>query len=125
MSNYPKDLLVELLLPAGILEYFEVTSIHHDDKEVWIHLEELNKKPVEHSEENLVSKGFMPEATIQDFPMRGRAVYLFVKRRRWQNTKTGQLITRNWDLVCDGTRMTKEFAAFLKELSRYSSGKLQ
>jgi len=115
------ELLVKLLLPEGLLDYFDVTHIHHDEKEIWIYMEEQNIIPAEYSSDKLISKGFMPESSIQDFPLRGKAVYLFVKRRRWVNTNTGQIVTRNWDLVCEGTRMTTEFAAFLKELSRYRS----
>jgi hypothetical protein len=113
------EALVRLILPEGILDYFEVTNIHQEPKEIWIYLEETNTIPVEYTNDKLVSKGFLPESSIQDFPVRGKAVYLFVKRRRWHNTTTGQIVTRNWDLVCEGTRMTTEFASFLKALSRY------
>jgi hypothetical protein len=116
--------LLRLLLPEGLLDYFEVTKIHHDAKEIWIYLEELNTIPNEYSNDKLISKGFLPESSIQDFPLRGKAVLLFVKRRRWLNTTDGQLVTRNWDMVAKGTRMTLEFASFLKELSRYRAGKL-
>ena len=59
------------------------------------------------------------QATIQDFPLRGNTVYLHVKRRRWFDNKTKQVVQRDWQLVAQGTRMTEEFAAFLKEISRY------
>lgn len=114
-----EDLLLQLLLPAGILDYFVLTNIHHDQKEIWIYLEEKNTTPVEYANDKLISKGFMEESSIQDFPIRGRAVHLFVKRRRWHNTTTGQLVTRNWNMVAEGTRMTREFASFLKAISRY------
>nr|MDQ8213604.1 transposase [Mariniflexile sp. KMM 9835] len=29
------------------------------------------------------------------------------------------IIKRDWNLVAQGTRMTSEFAAFLKDISRY------
>jgi len=119
-----QESLLRLLLPEGLLDYFEVTNIHHDSKEIWIYLEELNIIPIEYSSDKLISKGYLPESSIQDFPLRGKAVLLLVKRRRWLNTSSGQLVTRNWTLVAEGTRMTKEFASFLKELSRYRPGKL-
>lgn len=56
---------------------------------------------------------------IEDFPLRGNQVYLHVKRRRWLDKNTKQIIQRDWNLVAQGTRMTGEFAAFLKEISRY------
>ncbi|POR14058.1 transposase, partial [Flavobacterium columnare] len=55
----------------------------------------------------------------QDFPIRGHKVYLHITRRRWLNEDTRQVVFRNWDLVANGTRRTKEFAAFLKEINRF------
>jgi len=112
-----EDILVRLLLPEGILDYFEIAHIQQDEKEIWIYLEELNVPPKEYAEDKLISKGFLEQASIEDFPLRGKAVYLFVKRRRWLNTSTGKLVTRNWEIVAEGTRMTKEFASFLKAIS--------
>lgn len=125
MSQNALESLVRLLLPEGIFDYFDVTHIHQDQSEIWIYLEENNTIPEEYKNQKLVSKGFMPESSIQDFPVRGKPVTLFVKRRRWLNTTTDELVTRNWNLVAEGTRMTSEFASFLKEISRYRPNKLQ
>jgi hypothetical protein len=35
---------------------------------------------------------------------------------RWQDNSTGSIVTRDWDLVAKGTRMTKDFATFLKQI---------
>lgn len=69
----------------------------------------------------VLSKGFFPEIVIQDFPIRGHKVFLHIRRRRWLNTESSVVIYRNWTLVEKGTRMTGEFAAFLKEINRYST----
>jgi transposase len=37
-----------------------------------------------------------------------------VKRRKWQNLNTKKIVFRDWNLVADGTKMTTEFAFFLK-----------
>lgn len=37
-----------------------------------------------------------------------------VKRRRWVDTETGKSVSKRWDIVAEGTRFSKEFAAFLK-----------
>lgn len=116
MTQEANKLLVQLLFPEGILEYFDVTHIQQYEQDISIYLEELNIIPEQYKNNKLLSKGFLPETRIQDFPVRGRAVYLFVKRRRWLNTDTGEIVTRNWDLVREGTRMTSEFAAFLKAI---------
>ena len=81
--------------------------------------EERNIAPQEEFSRILISMGFHKEATIQDFPLRGNTVYLHVKRRRWIDKQTNDVIQRDWNLVAQGTRMTTEFAAFLKEISRY------
>jgi len=67
----------------------------------------------------VISHGFHKEVTIQDFPIRGKQVYLHVKRRRWLNKTSKEVVQRDWNLVAQGTRMTIEFAAFLKVLNQY------
>ena len=44
-------------------------------------------------------------------------VYLHVKRRRWLNQDSDKVVYRNWDLVAKGTRITQDFADFLKGIS--------
>jgi hypothetical protein len=109
--------LIELILPEGILEYFEVVSVEKDRDSYIIYLDEKNLPPSQYKDEKLVSKGFYETVTIQDFPLRGKACFLKVKRRRWEKEK-GETVSRDWDLVAKGTRMTKEFASFLKAIHR-------
>ena len=61
------------------------------------------------------SKGFVPEITVDDFPLRGKSVKLHIKRRRWTEIKSGNIIRRNWNLIAKGTHMTTDFAEFLKK----------
>ena len=110
--------LAKLILPEEILEFFKIKNIVSIGESYHIHLEEKNIPLEEYSHHKLTSKGFYEEATIQDFPIRGKAVFLHVKRRRWLNETTGDMVCRTWELVAKGTRMTKEFAAFLKAISR-------
>lgn len=114
----------ELLLPEGMLDYFEVTAAERTKDQYIIQLVEKNLHPGEFAGNRLSSKGFMEETTIKDFPIRGRACYLKVKRRRWYDENLNKIVSRDWELVAKGTRMTKEFAAFLKAMHRYHSGKL-
>ena len=37
-----------------------------------------------------------------------------VKRRRWVDTETGKSVSKRWDIVAEGARFSKEFAAFFK-----------
>ena len=115
--------MAHLVLPQGILDYFIITKVVQQQESIHIYLEELNNKPEEYSTIALSSKGFFEEIKVQDFPIRGKEVFLLIKRRRWVD-KEGKIVYRNWELVAQGTRMTKEFAAFLKVIHRYQTGKL-
>ncbi|WP_458860009.1 ISAon1 family transposase N-terminal region protein [Flavobacterium columnare] len=81
-------------------------------------IEEKAKPPKEFDNIELASKDLTDEITIQDFPLRGKFVYLHIKRRRWTNKNTGEIVKRDWNLVAKETRMTQEFASFLKEINR-------
>ena len=76
--------LVRILLPEGILEYFELTRIVESIPGLNIYLEERNIVPIEYKDEKPESKGFLPEIYIQDFPIRNQKVTLCIKRRRWE-----------------------------------------
>lgn len=110
--------LIKLVLPETLCEYFELTkSVKNDKDEIMdLYLVEKNEIPLEFRNVKLSSKGFYDEVTIQDFPIRGYQVFLHVKRRCWLNEVSGQVVSRNWDVIAQGTRITKDFAAFLKEL---------
>ena len=114
MQKQEYQLLANLVLPSGILDYFSISKIDQSPEVYSIYLEENNQIPIEYSQDKLVSKGFYEEVNIQDFPIRGNKVYLHIRRRRWVNQTTGDIVSRDWDLVAKGTRMTKEFASFFK-----------
>lgn len=110
--------LLKLILPEFLIENFNITSFKNSEENLHLYFEEKATVPAEFVSLELVSKGFLDEVTIQDFPLRGKFVYLHIKRRRWTNKNTGEIIKRDWNLVAKGTRMTHEFAAFLKEINR-------
>jgi len=111
--------LAQYLLPKGILEYFDIVSSKSESDKIHFYLEEKNILPVEYEQLIAKSKGFMPEITVEDFPLRGKTVLLHIKRRRWTLVESHQIIKRDWNLIAQGTRMTSEFADFLKDISRY------
>ncbi len=110
----PHETLVRLLLPKGLLDYFELTNVAPTANGLNIYLEEKNLPPSGYEKSQLESKGFLPETAIQDFPIRGHKVALCIKRRRWEVKQSGEIITRDWNLVSKGARMTTEFGTFLK-----------
>ena len=111
--------IIQFLLPEFILENFELTSIDRQDGVFHVHIDEKNADENDSERKNLLSKGFFPTITVQDFPIRGHKVFLHIKRRRWLNTKTGKVVYRDWTEVANGTRMTSGFSAFLKEIGGY------
>lgn len=108
--------LVEYLLPDFILTYYQLTRVEQSADVLHLYLEEKNYSQAAKPEGEFLSKGFLPEITIQDFPIRDKRVFLHIKRRRWLNTQTQKVETRDWNQVAQGTRMTQQFAAFLKEI---------
>lgn len=106
--------LIKLLLPREIFEYFNIIQVDSIENEVHIHLDEKAIKPERYELIKLISKGFHPPIIVQDFPLRDKAVFLHVRRRRWFSESTEKIVERDWESVAKGTRLTKGFATFLK-----------
>lgn len=117
--------LLSHFLPADLLNLFSVTTVKElcfvKDKTVYLEitLEEHNKILVNLDATQYESKGFT-EVTIQDFPIRGRAVYLVIRRRRWRHKQDPKKVIRNnFSYVAEGSVLTKELSDFLKGTGRY------
>lgn len=110
------EVLARIVLPSAILDYFRITGLEQTLNEIHIHLDEL-MNPNLSGDVNFVSKGFMEPVNVTDFPIRDHKVVLIIRRRRWTDVRTGKSfsIPINLDVVCKGTRYSKEFGAFLKE----------
>lgn len=115
MSSDSLLVTANLLLPEVLVTYFDLTKHEIKGKELHFYLTELNTVPDGYSGAKLHSKGFFPQATVQDFPIRGKNVFLHITRRRWFNGATAKVVARDWDLVAKGTRITSGFVAFLKD----------
>ena len=107
--------LLDLILPGDILAFFEVVKVTTTSDQIDIYLDEKNIPPCEYGGQGVLSKGFTGTTRIQDFPLRGRSVYLHVRRREWQ-LPSGEVVSNKFSLSADGTRYSKEFASFLKEI---------
>lgn len=110
--------LVSLLLPEGLIEYFDIIKVEKNQGMYVIHLDEKNIPPEQYKGIKLESKGFYEPISVQDFPLRGKACFLQIRRRRWTIDSTGDIVCRDWEVVAKGTRMTLEFATFLKAINR-------
>lgn len=111
--------LLKILLPELLITHFDLTGHQTEGGLLHLDFEEKPDIPKEFSSKLVIAHGFHKEITIQDFPVRGKKVFLHIKRRRWLGKQDKEVVQRDWNLVAQGTRMTTEFAAFLKELSQY------
>lgn len=106
---------LKLLLPGVIYDYFELVHTEISDVDVHLFLDEVSNPPRRVGYE---SKGFTEQSIIQDFPLRGKPVYLHIRRRKWLEKSTGRVLTNSYDLTHLGTQITADFAAFLKGVYR-------
>ena len=116
------------IFPKGLLEHFKITSFleldNIADQTVFyeIQLEENNIILGDFQQSLYESKGFT-EVVLQDFPIRGKAVFLRIRRRRWRlKTDKSQIIRNDFSFVAVGSGFTQELSAFLKDSGRYTGG---
>lgn len=65
------------------------------------------------------SKEFLPSSRVQDFPIRGQAVYLVIRRRRWRHKVTKKEIRSDYSFIAEGSKLTQELSDFLKSTNKY------
>ena len=109
--------LLRAILPDVLIDNFDVVNFEKTDSRFDIYLDE--KKVMMRDDKKIrsvISHGFGEYHAIQDFPIRGRATYLHVRKRKWLDKDTGEIFSYDWDLSeFDETRLNAEFVAFLKE----------
>ncbi|WP_223267252.1 transposase [Polaribacter sp. IC073] len=98
--------LAKLLLPEILVDYFKLTKHEIKNEELHFYFTELNNIPEEFKDIKLSSKGFFPKATVQDFPILSKNVFLHIIRRRWWSEASKEVVIRDWQLVAKGTRIT-------------------
>jgi hypothetical protein len=109
------------------MDYFVITGYQtlcsvELKQEYWlIDFEEKNDLPIGYSPTEYESKGFMGPKLIQDFPLRGKAVYLRMLKRRWRHKETGEIIKRDFSFIADGSKFTQELSDFLKDAGGYAN----
>lgn len=117
--------ILSSFLPEGLLTHFDIV----DFKELgdlqtkkdcfYIYLDEKNILPKEFSSIEFESKGFYERSTIQDFPIRGKAVYLGIRRRRWRDKYDKSTeVKSDYSFIAEGSKLTVELSAFLKDTGR-------
>jgi hypothetical protein len=101
------DQQLRAILPDVLIDNFDVVNYEKTDTrfDIW-----LDEKKVMMREEkkysNVISHGFGEYHSIQDFPIRGRATYLHVRKRKWLDKDTGEIFSYDWELSeFDETRL--------------------
>ncbi len=114
--------ILEHFFPEGLLDYFTITRFVElcelESKSIYyeVSLEENNVILSESDPQLYESKGFKNEFTLQYFPIRGKGVYLKIKRRVWRlKTDHSKLIQNDFSFIADNKGFTKDFSSFLKE----------
>jgi hypothetical protein len=77
--------------------------------------EELVPKEIRNMDR--VLNGFMNPLELQTFPLKDKAVYLLVKRRRWKiRGEQNKSYHNSYDLTETGVKASPAFGAFLKAI---------
>ena len=115
--------LAQIVLPSEVLSSFDITKVESTDTEIYIHLDEKMYATIR-NDVHCESKGFIPAVSITDFPIRDHKVILLLRRRKWVDIRTGKSFILPLKIAAEGTRYSKEFAAFLKETYGHIPGDL-
>ena len=106
-----------MFLPEGLDELFDLVRIDKTDKGYDLWLDEKKERSEEDRKNpNIVARGYTDYSVLQDFPMRGRPVYLHMRKNKWWDKERGRIFSYSLDLpAAEETRLTREFVAFLKD----------
>lgn len=112
-------------LPEGLLSHFDIVGFKElGDLQTkkdcfYIYLDEKNSLADDFSFKDFESKGFYERTLIQDFPIRGKAVYLGIRRRRWRSKTDKSIeVKSDYSFIAEGSKLTIELSDFLKGTGR-------
>ena len=121
--------LLYYILPSFILDSFELMNV--EDRPVdnptpelpypsvlHIYLDERDSRTEEQTR-MFRPNGFTEPTQVQDFPIRDRRTVLHIRRRLYTEDMGKNVIINNFNLSAQGTRYSREFADFLKEILGY------
>ena len=113
-------MLAKVFLPSEMTEYFDLTDVRTDEYggEPRVHIFLDEKEVAPEGCPDASPNGFYEESCMNHFPINEYRSILHVRRRRWKDAE-GKSVSKDWQLVADGIRYSKEFAAFLKEFVGY------
>ena len=109
-----------MFLPSGLEELFEMVKFERSEQsyDIWLDEKKLRSEEDKRNKD-IVARGYTDYVTIQDYPLRGRPVYLHMRKNKWWNKGTNEIFSYNLELPNEeGTRLSSEFVAFLKDEGR-------
>ncbi len=112
-----------MFLHQGLGELFEMVRFERTDHAYDIWLDEKKERSEEDRRNpKIVARGYTDYVVIQDYPLRGRPVYLHMRKNKWWNKQTNEIFSYGLELPNeDGTRLSAEFVSFLKDEGRDDS----
>ena len=114
--------LIALIVPKEILEHFDYDS--YEDQNTCFIIRLIEKNDIAHIPKEIlhdgkaVLDGFMNTIELQTYPLKGKEVFLELKRRRWKKKGTSKGYFNTYDFNEKGIKATREFGSFLKEIGR-------
>src|SRR5690625_3283117 len=114
-SQLITDHLLRLLVPEEILEFFEISGVRESEQSIELELrvrKEINPEALNGND--VVLDGFCNPIELQSFPLKGKATYIKLFRRRWKPRGQAKHSTNSYDFAQPGTKATRAFGAFLK-----------
>ena len=69
--------LLRIIFSEVLMEYFDISGWHDDSSKIEVWLDEKNyMERFDYKSGTVISSGFIDEKVIQEFPLRGKPVYL-------------------------------------------------
>lgn len=108
--------MIWMCLPQGLDELFEIVRFERTEQAYDIWLDEKKQLSDEDRHNpNIVARGYTDYVVIQDYPLRGRPVYLHMRKNKWWDKLSNEIFSYTLELPNEeGTRLTAEFVSFLK-----------
>ncbi len=106
-----------MCLPEGLDELFEMVRFERTEQSYDIWLDEKKKLSDEdYRNPNIVARGYTDYVTIQDYPMRGRPVFLHMRKNKWWDKQTNEIFSyKSFPTMKEHDSVPAEFVAFLKD----------
>jgi len=112
-------------LPEGLLSHFdivgfkELVDLQTKKDCFYMYLDEKNSLANDLNFNDFESIGFYERTIKQDFPIRGKAVYLGINRRRWSNKTDKSIeVKSDYSFTAEGSKLIIELSDFLKDTGR-------